>query len=345
MKLVLLQMLDQRAAGAMHDALGHAGRAGRIEDVKRVIERQLLEGEVLRLIELQKFFQRDRARYCGGDFVRLAEIRNDDDRFRRRQLPGDGHASRGAKSIRLTVLPITVDGDEKLGLDLAEAVEACRARRNRASRTTRWRRPRPRPASARWSPADSDHRRDAVAPCRCRRLLAPAAAGTRVLSAPRSSGGRAPCPRRERRARHCRRRAPAILGEIEARIRKEPRAGHLVAVDEAALALLANHIAEIPDQVPKTTRARRPTRREARDNSKAVRPCRLLASCAKALIWLARRAAGSGLHSGSRPSLSSAPLRARPTPKAKALIKQRRRARPRKGHEGRPELRRQTRPV
>ena len=39
-QLVLLQVLEQRAAGAVHDALRHAGRAGRIEDVERMVERE-----------------------------------------------------------------------------------------------------------------------------------------------------------------------------------------------------------------------------------------------------------------------------------------------------------------
>ena len=37
---VLLQVLQQRAAGAVHDALRHAGRAGGVEDVERMVERQ-----------------------------------------------------------------------------------------------------------------------------------------------------------------------------------------------------------------------------------------------------------------------------------------------------------------
>ena len=43
---MFLEMLEQRAAGAVNDALGHTGRAGRIQDVQRVIERKALEGEV-----------------------------------------------------------------------------------------------------------------------------------------------------------------------------------------------------------------------------------------------------------------------------------------------------------
>ena len=42
-QLMLLEVLDQRAAGAVDDALRHAGRAGRVQDVERMIERQRLE--------------------------------------------------------------------------------------------------------------------------------------------------------------------------------------------------------------------------------------------------------------------------------------------------------------
>src|SRR2546430_14710047 len=41
---VLLVMLQQRAAGAMHDALRSAGRAGRIQDVQRMVEGERGEG-------------------------------------------------------------------------------------------------------------------------------------------------------------------------------------------------------------------------------------------------------------------------------------------------------------
>ena len=43
---MLLEMLEQRAAGAVDDAFRHAGRARRIENVKRVIERQAPEGDL-----------------------------------------------------------------------------------------------------------------------------------------------------------------------------------------------------------------------------------------------------------------------------------------------------------
>src|SRR5260221_11656295 len=45
---VLLEMLQQRAASAVHHALGKAGGAGRIKNVERVIERQPSEGQLRR---------------------------------------------------------------------------------------------------------------------------------------------------------------------------------------------------------------------------------------------------------------------------------------------------------
>ena len=50
---MLLQVLQQRAAGAVHDAFRRAGRAGGEEDVERVVEGQPLEGERRRLERLR----------------------------------------------------------------------------------------------------------------------------------------------------------------------------------------------------------------------------------------------------------------------------------------------------
>ena len=43
MELMFLEVLQQRAAGAVHDALRNAGRARRIQHVERLIERKALE--------------------------------------------------------------------------------------------------------------------------------------------------------------------------------------------------------------------------------------------------------------------------------------------------------------
>src|SRR5258708_22643839 len=40
MELVLLQMLQRRAAGSVDDALGHTGGAGGIQDVQGMVERE-----------------------------------------------------------------------------------------------------------------------------------------------------------------------------------------------------------------------------------------------------------------------------------------------------------------
>ena len=48
MELVLLEVLHQRAAGAVDDALGYTGRARGIQDVEGMIERQGLASQVSR---------------------------------------------------------------------------------------------------------------------------------------------------------------------------------------------------------------------------------------------------------------------------------------------------------
>ena len=42
MQLVLFQMLNERAASAVNNALGRAGGPGGIHNIQRMIERQLL---------------------------------------------------------------------------------------------------------------------------------------------------------------------------------------------------------------------------------------------------------------------------------------------------------------
>ena len=44
----LLEVLQQRAAGSVHHALGQSGRAGRVQDVQRVIEREASVGGLIR---------------------------------------------------------------------------------------------------------------------------------------------------------------------------------------------------------------------------------------------------------------------------------------------------------
>ena len=50
MKLLFLQMLQQGAAGTVHDTFRRAGRARGIQNVERVVERQLREVDILRVV-------------------------------------------------------------------------------------------------------------------------------------------------------------------------------------------------------------------------------------------------------------------------------------------------------
>ena len=116
----LLQVLEQRAAGAMHDRLRHPCRARRVQNVDGVIERQLRE--------------RDRPGIRHHEIVpgdgpgerprlrRRIEERRQHHVLERGQAADDLDEFR-AHVDRLAVVAVAVDRDQHLGLDLAEAVE------------------------------------------------------------------------------------------------------------------------------------------------------------------------------------------------------------------------------
>ena len=137
LQAMLLEVLEQRAAGAVHDAFRHAGRARREQDVDRVIERQPLEGERLGRERLEERGEARGARQFPRHRLGLAEIVDDDDVPRRRKLVDD-RLQLVQKPDRLAVVPIAVDRHEHLGLDLPEAVEhAALAEVGRAGRPDR----------------------------------------------------------------------------------------------------------------------------------------------------------------------------------------------------------------
>ncbi len=118
---MLLQVLQQRTAGAMHDAFGHAGRAGGEQDEQRVLEGQALEGDVLASKAASASSIDDGVRHGGGRLPRGAEI-----------VDHDGLRTLGsfariawtfADVVLLAVVPVAVRRDEDDRLDLAEAVE------------------------------------------------------------------------------------------------------------------------------------------------------------------------------------------------------------------------------
>ena len=111
LELMLLEMLQQGAARAVHDAFGNAGRAGGIENIDRMIEGQALIDDRPGRGGLEIVFERNRARQLFRHRRRVAEIGHDHDRLRggelrhdRLELVGDANG--------LAVVPVAVGGDE-----------------------------------------------------------------------------------------------------------------------------------------------------------------------------------------------------------------------------------------
>ena len=80
---MLLQMLEKGAAGAVHDALRHAGRARRVHDVERMPERELFELQRGRRVVSAAKRIEHRALAQSVERGRLARIGHHDDVFYR----------------------------------------------------------------------------------------------------------------------------------------------------------------------------------------------------------------------------------------------------------------------
>ncbi len=249
LQAVLLHVLQQRAAGAVHDAFRHAGGAGGEQDIDGMIERQPLEGERLRRERLEERCKRLRARHACRHGIRLAEIGHDHDLAGRRQLAGDRLQLVGDFDL-LAVVPVAVDGHEYLGLDLPEAVEhAALAEVGRARREDGAER------------GDRQHQRDgfrqvgqhggdAVALSHARRgkrLLQ--ARDQRVEFVPGEPGGDLVLAAEDHGVAAAG-RLQQVFREIDFGVGKKLRPGHAVAVDQPALALVADHPVDVPDEVP-----------------------------------------------------------------------------------------------
>jgi hypothetical protein len=121
LQLVHLEARQQRAARAVHDALGLAGGAGGEQDVERVVERHLGVFDVARGKSAQPLLQHHRVRNVR--YVRpLVEIRRDDDLAHARQL-GRDLAHPIERIMALAVVDVAVGAEQHLGLDLPEAVQ------------------------------------------------------------------------------------------------------------------------------------------------------------------------------------------------------------------------------
>ena len=133
----LLQVLQQDAAVALDDRLRQPRRAGRVEHPQRMVERHRLEGELGRL----------------GQQIVPAR-RHQHGVLERRDGRLDFAHPRPAVEVASAV-PVALNGDQHLGLDLPEAVDHAWACRTRARSSTRSRRCSRRRGTPRPSPARS----------------------------------------------------------------------------------------------------------------------------------------------------------------------------------------------
>ena len=115
----LLEVLQQRAADTVHDALGHARSARGVHNVERMVERQLLEahlpfdgrGEIL-----------PAHRIGNGGRINGIRIIDQHHLFNRRQFMQ--YAFQFFLGVEfLSFVKITIGGKNHFGFDLAEAVE------------------------------------------------------------------------------------------------------------------------------------------------------------------------------------------------------------------------------
>ncbi len=253
---VLLQVLQQRAAGAVDDALRNAGRSRREENVERMVERQ---ADVV---------DRDRRRAARGTHPRRPRR----GRARRPAGPCPVASRYGITTTRstvgscatisatlsqdrqrLAVVPVAVDGDEHARLDLAEAIEhALHAEVRRAGRPDRAKARRAQHRLHRLGhvgnvgghPVARGHARGLQRGGHPRRrrheFRVRHAAGELVLAAEdqRVAGvvGRAP--------------GEQVLGEVQARVGKPSGARHPGRIDERALAARADDAGIVPDFAP-----------------------------------------------------------------------------------------------
>ena len=140
----LLQVLQQRAAGAVDDALRKTGRARGVHDVERMVERQadwrlgrlggwtVRPGEPLdpRLTPRSIPLETPSRRFA-------AEIRDHHDPLRSPGRPASTARSRPARSMALPGMAVLSAANQHLGTDLSEAVQDRPVAEVRGATTTR----------------------------------------------------------------------------------------------------------------------------------------------------------------------------------------------------------------
>ena len=123
LQAVLFQMLQQGAASAVHNGLGHARGARGIQDAQRVIERQRLEAQ-RRGVGAQQVLKAARAGHA-AQVRRGAQQRRHPHRLN--AVDGRGNARHALKAVTaFTVIDIAIGGEQHPGGNLAEAIEHAR---------------------------------------------------------------------------------------------------------------------------------------------------------------------------------------------------------------------------
>ena len=252
---VLFLMLQERPPGAVHDALRDARGTGRVEDIERMIER----------VQRELGWGRARAELLPENRARGRRAEP-----RKTGLPlgvGDHHHTLDRGELRehlrhrrerielLARVEIAVGGEEHARCDLPEAVEhAAHAEVRRAGR-----------------PDGADRRRGEHRDSRLRQVRHEA---RDAITRRHARGAQAPCnPRHLAAQLPVREAAPRaalvaehqsfpavveaeeILGEVEARLRKEARPGHALGVlDDRARAPLGAHVGKARELAPERRR-------------------------------------------------------------------------------------------
>ncbi len=114
-----LELLDDDAAMAMHDRLGHAGGAGRIDDPQRMVERHRLDRQ--RHVVRQHLLPGMGA-HAGGRRRIAADLWNEHE-IGQRGEGGDQVCHHRGAVVDLAAIAVAIDCYQHLGPDLAEAVD------------------------------------------------------------------------------------------------------------------------------------------------------------------------------------------------------------------------------
>jgi hypothetical protein len=244
---VLLQVLEQRPARAVHDALGRAGGARRVEDVERVVEGQTLPGDGVGRVAGEHVAEPDSV----GDGRRvLPGVGHDHEALDARQLLTDLTDAR-QRVEEATAVAVAIRDEQHLRPDLAEAVqdalypEVGRARRPDRAQARRRQHRDHGLGEVRQVAHHAVAGHDPPFP-QCRGEVRHLIVELRVAEAARFAVF---APEEQ-----CRRVVAApqqVLGEVEARVREPFGAGHAQGANALWPAgTVAHHLGEIPHRVP-----------------------------------------------------------------------------------------------